>query len=158
MSEGEIYELLEKLVDRCNECKFATCENCEINWKQVQAIQGLLDLYNNEKEKNMVTIPTSSYTLQDKIHKLKEELNKEKEKNKGLEIELEIRKYCKVDELTNDLIYYKNLAREYQGNCISKDKIREKMKEEMNKGCITATERHLQNYAYDRLKELLEEE
>lgn len=43
-------------------------------------------------------------------------------------------------------------------NFISKDKIREKMKEEMNKGCISATERHLQNYAYDILKELLKGE
>ena len=50
---------------------------------------------------------------------------KEKEKNKNLEIELEIKKYCKVNELTSDLIYYKNLAREYQGNCISKDKLKE---------------------------------
>lgn len=53
--------------------------------------------------------------------------NKEKEKNKKLEIELEIKKYCKVDELATDLIYYKNLAKEYQGNCISKDKIKDKI-------------------------------
>ena len=50
---------------------------------------------------------------------------KEKEKSKNLEIELEIKKYCKVNELASDLIYYKNLAREYQGNCISKDKLKE---------------------------------
>lgn len=50
---------------------------------------------------------------------------KEKEKNEALEVELEIKKYCKVNELASDLIYYKNLAREYQGNCISKDKLKE---------------------------------
>ena len=55
--------------------------------------------------------------------------NKEKEKSKNLEIELEIKKYCKVNELASDLIYYKNLAREYQGNCISKYKIKAKIEE-----------------------------
>lgn len=52
MSEEVEIDKLEKLIDRCNECKFATCENCEINWIEVQAIKGLLDLYNQEKEKN----------------------------------------------------------------------------------------------------------
>ena len=42
-------------------------------------------------------------------------------------------------------------------NYISKDKIRLKMKQEMDKGYRLSEERHLQNYAYDRLKELLEE-
>ena len=52
--------------------------------------------------------------------------NKElKEKLKRLECEIEIKKYCKVDEVINDLIYYKNLAKEYQGNCVPKSKIKE---------------------------------
>lgn len=42
-------------------------------------------------------------------------------------------------------------------NYISKDKIREKMKEIMGYAFTTSEERHCQNYAYDRLKELLEE-
>ena len=52
MSEDEATEKLKELVIRCKECKFATCENCEINWKEVQAIETLLDLYKQEKEKN----------------------------------------------------------------------------------------------------------
>lgn len=70
---------------------------------------------------------------------------KEKEKNKKLEIELEIKKYCKVNELAKDLIYYKNLAKEYQGNCISKDKIRK---------CIQTPYPEL---AVENIVELLEE-
>ena len=80
------------------------------------AVKGLLDLYQNEKEKN-----------------------------KRLEIELEIKKYCKVDELTNDLINYKNLAKKYQGNCISKDKIRK---------CIQTP---YPEVAVENIEELLEE-
>ena len=63
--------------------------------------------------------------LEEAIETLLTAYEKEKEKNKNLEIELEIKKYCKVNELTSDLIYYKNLARGYQGNCISKDKLKE---------------------------------
>lgn len=60
--------------------------------------------------------------------------NKElEEENKRLKIELEIKKYCKVNELTEDLIYYKNLAKEYQGNCIPKSKVKEKIEELNNK-------------------------
>ena len=63
--------------------------------------------------------------LEKAIETLLTAYEKEKEKSKNLEIELEIKKYCKVNELASDLIYYKNLAREYQGNCISKDKLKE---------------------------------
>lgn len=52
MSEDEAIEKLKRLVARCKECKFATCENCEINWNEVQAIETILDLYQKEKEKN----------------------------------------------------------------------------------------------------------
>ena len=43
-------------------------------------------------------------------------------------------------------------------NYIHKDKIREKMREIMGYTFTTSEERQCQNYAYDRLKELLEEE
>lgn len=43
-------------------------------------------------------------------------------------------------------------------NYISKDKIREKMNEIMSYTISSSEERHCQNYAYDRLKELLGEE
>ena len=35
-------EILEKLVERCKECKFACCEQCEINNTQVRAIENLI--------------------------------------------------------------------------------------------------------------------
>lgn len=35
-------EILEELIQRCKECKFACCEQCEINWKEVQAIENLI--------------------------------------------------------------------------------------------------------------------
>ena len=30
---------------RCNECKFATCENCEISWNEIKVIKKLLIKY-----------------------------------------------------------------------------------------------------------------
>ena len=71
--------------------------------------------------------------------------NKElKERIKGLECEIEIKKYCKVDEVINDLTYYKNLAKEYQGNCIPKSKL---------KGLLE----HYKDTGYDELEEVLQE-
>ena len=51
MSEEEKEEV-KFLISRCNECKFATCENCEINWKQVQAIEKLQKENDNLNKKN----------------------------------------------------------------------------------------------------------
>ena len=95
----EDIKILETQIQACKECKFATCEQCEISYTEVKAIENLI-ARNKELE----------------------------EENKGLKIELEIKKYCKVDELSGDLIYYKNLAKEYQGSSISKSKIKEKIK------------------------------
>ena len=50
---------------------------------------------------------------------------------------------------------YKEMIEE--NNYISKDKIRKKMREIMGYTISSSEERHCQNYAYDRLKELLEE-
>lgn len=35
-------ERLENLTQRCKECKFATCEQCEINWNDIQSIENVL--------------------------------------------------------------------------------------------------------------------
>lgn len=51
MEMEEDIDKLQKLIDRCKECKFATCEQCEINWTEVQAIQNLIAKY-KELEKH----------------------------------------------------------------------------------------------------------
>lgn len=55
-----------------------------------------------------------------------------------------------------DLDFYQKS--QFDKNYISKDKIKEKMEEIMNYTYMSKEERQQQNYAYDRLKELLEEE
>ena len=99
MSEEEIKDIIEEILQDPF-IVFSQDVSFESTQIKATAIKGLLDLY-----------------------------NKQKEENKRLKIELEIKKYCKVDELARDLIYYKDLASKYQGSCISKDKIREKIKE-----------------------------
>lgn len=55
MSEEEIKEFLNKYKDcKCDLREYNSCIECENKVKQ--AIQGLLDLYNKEKEKNKLLI------------------------------------------------------------------------------------------------------
>lgn len=42
---------IKELIEKCNECKFATCEQCEYNWKDVQDIKKDLEENYKEKEK-----------------------------------------------------------------------------------------------------------
>ena len=46
----EDIKVLEELINKCKECNFLFCEQCEINWKQVQAIGNLIKR-NKELEK-----------------------------------------------------------------------------------------------------------
>lgn len=78
------------------------------------------------------------------------ELEKEKEKNKRLEKFIENGEHTWKQKYNETFKYVED-------EFVSKDKIRLKMKQEMDKGYRLSEERHLQNYAYDRLKELLEE-
>ena len=61
-----------------------------------------------------------------------------------------------IDDIKDHRIVYIDTP-EFEEKFISKDKIREKMREIMGYTFTTSEERHCQNYAYDRLKELLEE-
>ena len=91
--------------------------------------RGVLGLYSNGKVETLLK-------LIDKLQKEIEELKKPK--------------YiinCKTNEITK-------LSNDF----ISKDKIREKMREIMGYTFTTNEERHSQDYAYDRLKELLEDD
>lgn len=52
-SIDEDIKTLEELINNCEECKFATCEQCEINWRKVQAIKNVLNEvkdYQNHKK------------------------------------------------------------------------------------------------------------
>lgn len=45
---------LEDLISKCDDCKFAACEQCEINWTQVQEIKKLIQ--ENKKIKRQLKI------------------------------------------------------------------------------------------------------
>ena len=154
LNEEEIYELLEKLIDRCSECKFATCENCEINWKQVQAIKGLLDLYKQEKKKiqtikklmsinditdeALFTLVQTTMAELERLEDVEEKLDEEKEKNKKLE------KHQK-QYLDGELITAKQ------------DKMIELLIEDLQgEGCLNMTREEIDNF-YERRIKLAEE-
>lgn len=44
MNDEEI-KIIENIINRCSECKFATCENCEISWNEIKVIKKLLIKY-----------------------------------------------------------------------------------------------------------------
>lgn len=44
MNDEEI-KIIENIINRCTECKFATCENCEISWNEIKVIKKLLIKY-----------------------------------------------------------------------------------------------------------------
>ena len=48
----EDIKILQKLVDNCEDCNFSACEECFINWTQVQAIKHLLIRYKKYRELN----------------------------------------------------------------------------------------------------------
>lgn len=70
-------EILEKLVERCKECKFACCEQCEINNTQVRAIENLIK---ENKELKEGQIETLDKILQPQLLKKYVSKNKIKEK------------------------------------------------------------------------------
>lgn len=50
MNDEEI-KTIENIINRCSECKFATCENCEISWNEIKVIKKLLIEYNYKESK-----------------------------------------------------------------------------------------------------------
>jgi hypothetical protein len=80
----EAIKILEEIINRCEKCNFATCEQCEINWTEVQAIESLIkrnkELEEENKEKaKMITdqdrnLQISYYSLQE-LFKLREYKN-----------------------------------------------------------------------------------
>lgn len=41
--------VLQKIVERCNKCKFAACEQCEINYTEVESIKRILRKMENQE-------------------------------------------------------------------------------------------------------------
>lgn len=66
----EKINMIEDLIQRCEECKFVACEQCEINWNNVQAIKIVLEAY--KQDEKMIDI------LIKYIDRITEELAREK--------------------------------------------------------------------------------
>ena len=109
----EDIKICEKFTKDCKECKFATCEQCQINWKQVQAIEHLIEAYRKSKEEELhwkgqyhllsrkiAVIPKSK--IKEKI----EELEKELEEINGKYSLQNFPKYMKKEEEEQDRLYW----------------------------------------------------
>ena len=99
--------------------------------------------------------------LKEENGKLRVELEQEKEKNNELEIKLSTRDNINVDKLVEKYKYYRRLADSYQANCISKDKIKEKIEElekRYTEHCyFQYNKKEVLDICINELKELLEE-
>lgn len=139
MNEEEIIkiikEYLSKIYIECTKVGAVGIPNEE--W---YAIQGLLDLYKQEK-KEKEGIYTDYQDLGKEYHKLEEELNKEKEKNEKLEEKIASFEYAlsngeietvnkfsdvKPTMLVSSYTYGKEVVNFIKKNFISKEKIRDK--------------------------------
>jgi hypothetical protein len=97
----EDLRVLDNIVGKCKECKFATCEQCEINWKQVQAIENLIKGYKDLEEKNK---------------KQKEHIENINKRNSNQRIQLK-------------LLQQHRFKKYVMSNYIEKSKVREKIEE-----------------------------
>lgn len=50
MNEEKAIKLLKEITEKCDNCKFATCEQCEISLTEVQAIKWVLNDYEDLKK------------------------------------------------------------------------------------------------------------
>jgi len=133
MNEEKILKIMEELKENV---RYKTIvPNEERNeWKrEFDAIQGLLDLY----------------------YKQQKEIEELEDKNKTLERLLQ-------GNLYEMYKYYRELANSYQANCISKDKIKEKIEEldkayEDSKNDDGESEYYYPNHTIEILEELLGE-
>lgn len=130
----------EKILDDINFC----LEGEYITPEHYEAIQGLLNLYNKEKKKNE--------ELSKNFNELYKTAHNDFEERCRLAFKLEERE-ARLQEEINEVC---KLKAELYGNSISKNKIREKIKE-WDKGIAWANaDDHY--YAIKILQELLEEE
>lgn len=105
LSEEEIINVITKMLEKNDDIFEETGNHLYFSKMTAEAIQGLLDLYNNTKKSELI--------LANKFQKVNIELNKEKENNKEL-IEGQIK--------TLEEILQPQLLKKY----VSKDKIKER--------------------------------
>ena len=156
MSEEEIFKTLEKACILDKNCYEVDC----LLEKDLIAIRELVKLYKNQQkeieEKTTILLAGAekvkqlekgNRSLMESRIKWKDRYYKEKSKNKTLEELLQGNLY----EL---YLYYKELASKYQANSISKDEVREKIKELSKAQDFKVG---LENYTIKILKELIGE-
>lgn len=104
---------------------------------------------NEELRQNYDTATTEIEQLNNRDIKRLAEIGELRTENSYLKEQKEIDMYLIGDSISKEIV-----KRDY----IPKDKIRDKLDEIMSYTFTSIEERHQQNYAYDRIRELLEEE
>ena len=139
---------IERLKDECKAIKIKIPRNYPPTYslfkliEDTTAVQCLINLV-EKQQKEINREKQYSEFYKDLCNKQQKEIEKLKKENGLL--------------LVNNNGYF-DLKKYIKNNYISKDKIREKMREIMGYTFTTNEERHSQDYAYDRLKELLEDD
>ena len=98
--------------------------------KIIKVQETILNLIENQ-QKEMENLKEIEKSHKEENGLLRQELEQEKEINNELEIELSIRDNINVDKLVEKYRYYRRLADSYQANCISKDKLKELLENEI---------------------------
>ena len=112
MSIEDAIKRCKEIISKCDDCKFATCEQCEINWTDIQAIKIILG--------NLEALCDMQKSADRELENAKK-INEEHKKENG-----ELRE--KVKELEEELYSANKIVEEYLDG-ISKQKIKDKIEE-----------------------------
>ena len=165
MSIEDDIKRCKEIISKCDDCKFATCEQCEINWTDIQAIKIILG--NLEA---LCDMQKSADRELEKARRINEEHKKEngelREKVKELKDKNILEKVAKeeLEELLEDSIpkqKIKDLLTEIQEEYNKLDKEIDKQIKDKNKDYYKCKENIaiMQTLAYcrDKFEGLLEE-
>lgn len=136
-------EILEKLVERCKECKFACCEQCEINNIQVKAIENLLLELKGIKIDLKLQETENENLIKENKELKKENLELHKEINQRIKLKLENERCADKDFIPKSKVKEKIEQLKFVKNTPVKDN------KYTYKECI--------EYGIEELQELLEE-
>ena len=101
LNNGSIEEDIKRLneiIKKCDVCNFLICDQCKINWKEVQSIKTVLS--NLEALSNMQMAADKDLKKAKQINEEHKKINGElREKVKELEAKLEFKEWGDLDDL-----------------------------------------------------------
>lgn len=101
MNKDNDIKRIQRLIERCNKCKLKQCENCEISWNDVKAIEEILKYIEDLEKTNEYQAELINDTY---INYNDLEFTRIKRRNRELEQEIEELKKKPVNDISKQII------------------------------------------------------